>query len=139
MKTKKIANKIIVRIDRGEELVESLKSICKEYEIKVATIAGVGATNKVTVGLFDVDAREYHSTELTGNYEITALLGNITTMKGETYLHLHISLGDAQYNSFGGHLNSATISATFEGVIEIIDTEVDRYFDEVVGLNLLKL
>lgn len=39
---------------------------------------------------------------------------------------------------FGGHLNEATVSATCEMVIQIIDGKVDRYFDEEIGLNLFR-
>lgn len=139
MKTKTFKNKILVRVDKGEELVESLTKIVKDNKIKLATISGIGATDKVKVGLFNVETKEYYSNELTGNYEINPLYGNITTQDGETYLHLHINVADENHNSFGGHLNHAHISATFEGVIDIIDGEVDRKFDEEVGLNLLEM
>lgn len=39
---------------------------------------------------------------------------------------------------FGGHLNKAIVSATCEMVISIIEGNVDRYFDEEIGLNLFK-
>ena len=139
MKTKKFNDKILVRIDKGEEIVEELTKIVKENKITLGTITGLGATDKVKVGLFDVETKEYHATELTGNYEINPLYGIITTMDGETYLHLHINVADEKHQSFGGHLNHAYVSATFEGVIDIIEGEVDRKFDEEIGLNLLEM
>lgn len=73
-----------------------------------------------------------------GNFEIAPLYGNITTMQGEAYLHLHANLGDESQHSFSGHLTKAIVSATFEGVIEVIEGEVDREKDPETGLNLLK-
>ena len=35
--------------------------------------------------------------------------------------------------------NKAIVSATCEMVIQVINGQVDRYFDEEIGLNLLKL
>ncbi|ODS39883.1 hypothetical protein BEH94_07695 [Candidatus Altiarchaeales archaeon WOR_SM1_SCG] len=57
-------------------------------------------------------------------------------MKGEVYLHIHANLCDSYHESFGGHLNSAIVSATFEAVIDVIDGEVERKFSNDVGLNL---
>lgn len=138
MQSRRIKNKIIVRIDKGEELVESIMTLCKEHGITLGSISGIGATNKVTIGLFDVETKKYHSKEFTGNFEIAPLTGNISTMDNALYLHLHINICDANHNSFGGHLNSAIISATFEGIIDVIDYKVDRIFNDETGLNLLK-
>ena len=137
MKFKKIGSKWIVRIDKGEEIVETLKQFCKENKIKLGTISGIGATDRVTIGLFETKNKQYHSQELIGDYEITNLSGNISTMNDEIYLHLHINLADSKYNAYGGHLNSAIISGTGEIVIEEIEGEIERGLNEEVGLNLL--
>ncbi len=139
MKAKKVGNKIIVRIDKGEEIVESLLKICKKYTVTLGYIVGIGATNEVKIGLFDVDTKTYHSEKFVGNYEIAPLIGNITMMNDEPYLHVHINVCDASHHSFGGHLNEAVVSATFEGIIDLIDDEITRVFDKETGLNLLKL
>ena len=60
-------------------------------------------------------------------------------MDGKVYLHLHANLCNAEHKSFGGHLNSAVVSATFEAVIDTIDSEIDRVFDGKIGLNLLNI
>lgn len=139
MRYKRYGNKIIVRIDSGEEIVNILKQLCENLNIKLGTISGIGATNKATIGLYDVATRKYCSIELNGNHEITSLNGNISTMEGKPYLHLHANLCDKEYKSFGGHLNSAIVSATFEAVIEIINAEMNRVFDSKIGLNLLDI
>ena len=139
MKFKKFKNKFIIRIDKGEEVVETLKKFCEDNKINLGSITGIGATNKATIGLFDVETKKYYSKELTGNYEITNLSGNISKMNNEVYLHLHINLSDSEHKSFGGHLNSAVVSATFEGIIEVIYGSVEREFSEEIGLNLYKI
>ena len=137
MKFKKFGNKWVTRIDKGEEIVQTLKEFCQENKIKLGSISGIGAANKVTIGLFDTKAKEYYSQELIGDYEITNLSGNISTMNKEVYLHLHITLADKNQQAFGGHLSSAIISGTGEIIVEEIDGEVERGFNEEVGLNLL--
>jgi predicted DNA-binding protein with PD1-like motif len=137
MQYKRLNHKVIVRIDKGEELVDSLKTLCKDLDITLGTIVGIGATNKVTIGLFNTLTKKYQTKDFTGDHEITSLNGNITTMNNEPYLHLHITLCTIEHKAVSGHLNSAVISATFEGVIDIIDGKVTREFNDDVGLNLM--
>lgn len=137
MKFKKFGNKWVVSINIGEEVVETLKKFCKDNNVKLGTISGIGAVKKATIGFYNLETKKYYLKELNGNYEITSLLGNISTMDGEVYLHLHINLADSTYNTFGGHLNSAVIGGVGEFIIEEIDGKVKRGFNEEVGLNLL--
>ncbi len=139
MEYKRCENKVLIRIDLGEEIVETLKQLCTELGIKLGTIQGIGATNKATIGLINTKTKKYSSIELTGDHEITCLCGNITTMQKKPYLHLHITLCNEKNQAVGGHLTSAIVSATFEGVIEILKGEISREYDETIGINLMKL
>jgi len=139
MKFKRCGNKIIVRIDKGEEIVEKLIHLCKANAVKLGSISGIGSTNQVTIGLFETGTKQYLSKELIGEYEITCLSGNVSTMNGEVHLHIHITLSDSHYNAFGGHLNSAIVSGTCEVVIDVMDGSVSREFSEEIGLNLYKI
>ena len=139
MQYKQINKKVIVRIDKGEEIVQTLKQICTKLHIKAGTITGIGATDRAVVGLLDTKTKKYQSIELVGDHEIVPIIGNISTMNSEVYLHLHANLCNAKHQSFGGHLTSAVVSVTFEGVIDIFDGAVDRVFDEHSGINLLSL
>lgn len=127
-----------MRIDKGEEVVQTVKGFCIDHKITLGSISGLGAADRIKVGLFNVEEKKYYSTEMTGDYEITNLTGNISTMDGEIYLHLHITLSDHEMKAFGGHLNEAVISGTCELVIDVIDGIVDRKFNNDVGLNLYK-
>jgi len=129
--------KVLVRIDKGEELVDSLRIICKDLHITLGSVIGIGATDKITVGLMNTKTKKYQSKEFIGDHEITSLIGNITTMNGEVYLHLHVTIANVEHKVFGGHLTSAVISATFEGIIELIDGQINREYNDEVGLNLL--
>ncbi|PAB58455.1 PPC domain-containing DNA-binding protein [Anaeromicrobium sediminis] len=139
MKCVKRGSKYFVRIDKGQEVVSSLKNFCEENNVKLGSVVGIGATDKVTIGLFNTDTKEYHNKELVGEYEITNLTGNISTKEEEVYLHLHITLGDEEYKAFGGHLNECWISGTCELVVDVIDGQIERIFDDYCGLNVLKI
>ena len=59
-------------------------------------------------------------------------------MNKETYLHFHINLCDETMNVFGGHLNECIIGATCELVLTRLDGDVNREFNQEIGLNLYK-
>lgn len=138
MDYKRFDNAIVLRVDRGEEILEQLKAVCLKENVKLASVSGIGAINDLTSGVWDVERKEYYSNHFTGVYEVANLVGTITTMNGEYYAHIHISAGDAQGHVVGGHLNRAVVSATSEIVLHLIDGTVEREFSPEVGLNLLK-
>jgi len=139
MNYKRFDNKVIICIDKGEEVVEQLKTICKKLDIKLGLIMGIGATDKVTINLLNTKTKKYQSKEFTGDHEIANLVGDITMMNNEVYLHLHVTICNIEHKAVGGHLTSAVISASFEGIIDIIDGQVTREYNDDTGLNLLKL
>lgn len=138
MEYKRFNNTIVARVDKGEEILEKIKEIALKENIKLANINALGATNEFTVGLFNIDEKKYYPNNFKGNFEIVSLTGTINTMNDEFYSHIHMSAGNEKGEVFGGHLNKAVVSATCEMIINIIDGKVDRYFDEQIGLNLLK-
>ena len=139
MKYQRFEQTILVRMDKGEDIVEQVKNVALKEKITLASISALGAINEFTVGVFKTKEKKYYANEFKGDFEIVSLTGTINTMNDEYYSHMHLSAGNDQGQVFGGHLNKAIVSATCEMVIQIINGEVDRYFDEEVGLNLLKL
>jgi predicted DNA-binding protein with PD1-like motif len=139
MKFKQFGSKYVVSIARGEEIVESLRQLCRDQQIGLGSIVGIGAVNQASIGVFEIVTGEYHTRDLAGDMEITNLTGNISTQNGEVYLHIHINLSDSSYQTLGGHLNSAYVSGACEIIIDAIIGEVGREVDPDVGLNLFKL
>lgn len=138
MEYRRFGSTIIARIDRGEEILSAIRQIAEAESIRLASISALGATNDFTVGVYNVEEKQYHANEFRGNFEIVSLTGTINTMAGAFYAHLHMSAGDEKGQVFGGHLNRAVVSAVCEMVITVIDGVVDRRFDEGIGLNVFR-
>ena len=138
MEYKRFGNKIIVRIDKDEEILEQVKELALKENIRLAAVQALGATNSFTVGVYNVVEKQYYANSFSGSFEIVSLTGTINTMDGEFYTHLHMSAGDEKGQVFGGHLNRAVVSAVCEMVITVIDGVVDRRFSEEIGLNLFR-
>lgn len=138
MDYKQFQSKIILRLDKGDEVINSVKELSQTLGIKLAAVSGIGALNQATVGIFEQDTKQYHTCEFKGSMEITSLTGNISEKDAEIYLHLHVNLSDSELRAFGGHLSKGTVGATGEIIIDVIDGQVNRKMDEEVGLNILQ-
>ncbi len=139
MEYKRFNDNIVVRIDKGEEIIKSLFLVIEKEKIKLGTISGIGAVNDAYIGIFNTTTKEYSSMNYRGDFEICSLSGNISTKDHEAYIHAHIVIGNNLENKIvGGHLNSATVSATSEIFIHSIEGQIDRKFDDEIGLNLIK-
>ncbi|MCD8052575.1 MAG: DNA-binding protein [Lachnospiraceae bacterium] len=136
MEYRRFGQTIVVRIDKGEEILEQVKDISQKENIRLAGVQALGAVGEFTVGVFRTQEKKYLANEFQGDFEIVSLTGTINTMDGEFYCHLHMSAGNEKGEVFGGHLNRAVVSATCEMLIQVIDGTVDRSFSEEIGLNL---
>ncbi len=138
MDYRRFGNRIVARIDRGEELCASVLELAERENIRLAGVYGLGASDDVTLGVFDTSAKVYNREHYTGTaYELGSVTGNLSRQDGAPYLHLHAVIGNpAKGECHAGHLNSAVISATCELIIDVIDGEAGRRFSEEVGLNL---
>lgn len=136
MDYRRFGDTLIVRMDKGEEIIEQVRSIALKENIRLASVQALGALSEFHVGLFDVNEKKFHGNYFQGAYEIVSLTGTIDTKDGEFYTHLHMSAADREAHVYGGHLVDATISATCEMVIRVLDGSVNRKFSDEIGLNL---
>ena len=109
----------------------------EQEDVQLGTVSALGAANDVTIGIFNTWEKQYHSWRFQGDYEISALVGNVTRQEGKPYLHLHITIGNPVTGKVhAGHLTACTISATLELFLQVWDGQVGRKFSDQVGLNL---
>lgn len=138
MEYRRFDNTYILRMDPGEEILSTVKTFAEREGVKLASVQAIGAVGEFTVGAFDTAEKKYYSNEFRGAYEITSLMGNINTMDGAFYCHLHMNAADKTGRAVGGHLNRAVVSATCEMVVTQIPGTVDRAFSDKIGLNIFK-
>ena len=139
MEYRKFPQGYVMRLDPGEEIVEQLTALAERENVRLGCVSALGAANDVTIGIFSTGEKQYHSRRYQGDFEISALVGSVTRMEGEPYLHLHITIGNPVTGEVhAGHLTSCTISATLELFLQVWDGQVDRQFSDQVGLNLFR-
>lgn len=135
MEYRRFDDKIVLRLDKGDEIIACVKDVATKENIRLASVSGIGGTDDVLVGVFNIGKHAYDEFKLTGTHEITSLTGNINTMNDEVYTHLHITLAGKGGNVVGGHLLNCVISLTAEIFISVIDGRVDRKKDEDLQIN----
>jgi len=139
MEYRRFGDSVVLRIQKGEEILETIKEVCAREQIALAEVSGIGAVNDVTLGVFNSEKFECESQRFTGDMEIASCTGSVTQMNGEIYLHLHMVVGNVTKSIVhAGHLNQARISLTGEFTLRVIDGQVGREYSPEVGLNLFK-
>ena len=131
-------DKILVRLDKGDEITNSLLEVAKKEHLTLASVSGIGATDDFEVGVFDLARSDYEHFRFSGNHEIVALVGNITTKDGAPYLHLHITCAGEGGKIVGGHLFEGKISLTAEIFLGKAAGGAGRLRDEALGINKIR-
>ncbi|MDP6547906.1 MAG: DNA-binding protein [Candidatus Woesearchaeota archaeon] len=139
MRSKKIKDTYFIRLERGEKIVEGVKDFCSSNGIKCGYFSGIGALDEAELAHYVVETKKYSSKVFKQPLEITNLTGNIATLDGGVYLHCHITLSDEGMKVIAGHLKEGKIAATCEIILVKLGVEINRKYDDFIGLNLLDI
>lgn len=137
MKYSRCKDKIVVRIDRGEEILSAVSEVARKEKVKLAKISAIGATDDFTVGVFDGVKKEYKKYDFKGDYEILSVEGNVSEKDKKPYVHAHICAAGEGGKTVGGHLMKAVVSLTCELFLDVLDGKAERTFNETLGINEL--
>jgi uncharacterized protein len=138
MKWKSVQGGWAIVLERGDDVLACLRQVASEAGILAGAISGLGAVDGVQLAYWDMDRKEYLRTDFEGDHEIGALAGNLTTLDGKPFPHVHAVIGGRDCTAHTGHLMAARCSATVEIFIHDYASEIVRRPDPVVGLNLCK-
>jgi len=139
MQTKKITDGFVVKLDKGEQLVDSLIKFARQEKVDSGSVTGIGAVTNVTLGYFDREQKKYLEKKFEEVYELVSLVGSIATINYQPILHLHIIISDRNYKVYAGHLFSAEVAVTAEMFVRAYPERLLRKKDPQFRLNLLDL
>ena len=121
-----------IRLKRGEDLLDSIKKLCKQKDIKAGVVlSGVGCISSGRVR----DASGVRIREIAEHCEIVSLNGTVSAVR----CHIHIALSKEDLTTIGGHLCSGCIvNTTCELVIgELPGVAYDEEADSETGYDEL--
>ena len=143
MQYKVFGDTLVIRLQRGEELLSGLKKACEAEQVTAAEVTGIGAADHAVVGVYSFETQQYISNEFNEELEITNLLGSVTLppegSSDTVYPHIHACFASKYGQAIGGHLNECRISGTCELFVRKLPFVIDRMKDCETGLNILRL
>ena len=125
--------------DRHDDPVEALAGAAKRFDLRAASLSGIGAFSGVTIGFFDRSRRDYIRRVIREQVEVLSLLGNIALDQGEPRVHVHVVVGRADGTAMGGHLLGGSVDPTLEVTIVESPATLRRRTYPCSGLSLIDL
>ncbi|MBU0517323.1 DNA-binding protein [bacterium] len=139
MKLRQYAEGLLVKLEIGEEVTDTLTHFMKENDIQAGIVQGLGGVADAELGFYDLNKREYLHQVIPGNLELVHYYGNITMVDGKPFIHAHAVVSGPDYIAKAGHFISAKISVTGEFLIKPSAWGVNRRYDETTGLKLMDI
>jgi uncharacterized protein len=139
MRYQRFGERYIVRLERGESVVETLSTLLAEERIDFANLSAAGAVQWVRLAYWNADTRRYEEREFDEQLEVVSFQGNSSLKDGQPFLHLHAVFARRDFSTLGGHLREARVHPTLEVWLSAEDVPVQRAHDAASGLDLLDL
>lgn len=132
-------NDIMLRVDRGEKVMESIGKVAEKENIKAGFVSGIGAVDQAELSYFEVEKDGYNTVNFEEDFEVLSLNGTLSYVDNKPHQHVHMILGREDFSTIGGHLQEATVSITLEVHITVLDTEVNRKPDDKYTIQTLDI
>lgn len=145
MEYAKKGKSIYVRLDKGDEIIDSLMKVFVANNVSSALFQGIGACGDVTVATYIPEKDDFLDHNKRGMLEMVSLNGNVVTCDdGNRAIHAHALFSylndQGEVSFFGGHLKSAVILYTAELRIDPVEGgTIGRKKDPITGIDVWKL
>lgn len=131
------ADRYFLRLELGEEALESLTSFAAREEIGAAALRGIGAARTAQVAFYDLRRKRYEPIDINEPTEVAGLVGNIGRGEdGAPIVHVHTTLCRRDGSAAGGHLVRLEVGATLEIDLDLFAGTLRRRLDPEIGLPL---
>lgn len=103
-----------LRLDRGEDIWESLRVFAEREGVRSGAISGIGAAGECELGFFVRETGAYVRKTFTGEHEIGSLTGNFSELDGRPFPHCHVVIAGDDFVAHTGHLFRGIVTVTCE-------------------------
>ena len=138
MEYRRLGRDLFVRLDKGEELHEAIRSL-SEHRISTAAItSGIGRIRGTVIGFLDSEGI-YQKVRLDEPMELLSMQGNLAPGPDGPFTHIHIVASDDSHIVRGGHLFEATVEVTAEIHLRILGENEASMVREATESEFLRL
>ena len=104
---------LLIRLDKGEELHDAIRSL-SDHGINTAAItSGIGRIRETVIGFLDSEGI-YQKVRFEESMELLSMQGNLARGPDGPFTHIHIVASDDNHVVRGGHLFEAIVEVTAE-------------------------
>jgi uncharacterized protein len=130
---------IALILDRGDEVVRTLERFARDQQLHASRFTAIGAFERVTLGYFDWERKDYQRIPVDEQVEVLSLVGDLALDAERPKLHVHAVLGRRDGSTLGGHLLEAIVRPTLEVLLIESPGYLRRKRDPVSGLHLIDI
>ncbi|MDQ1371438.1 MAG: uncharacterized protein QG582_352 [Candidatus Thermoplasmatota archaeon] len=127
----------ILRLDDGEDIIESILKSARDSRSTMLICAGLGMITDFELGYFEKG--EYISKSYPEPHELLSIQGVISGY-GEHRVHIHVSVADREHRMFGGHLLKGKVWMSNEiGILRLDGVRSTREMNPEKKVAILNL
>lgn len=140
MEYRKYGDAYYVRLDRGDEIISSLISMCVGEGVQSATFSGIGGCGDAEIKVFSPAEGVFRVERVEGMLELVSIMGNVISDGfGNRSCHAHALFSyeeDGEHRIVAGHLGSSTVRYTAEiEVRPVVGGVIGARHDTETGTN----
>jgi hypothetical protein len=128
-----------VIFDAGDEVIAGLTRFAQAQNLSASRFTAIGAFERVMLGYFDLEKKDYERIPVDEQVEVLALIGDVALDAGKPKVHAHVVLGGRDGSARGGHLLEAVVRPTLEVILTESPGHLKREFDPASGLALITI
>jgi uncharacterized protein len=123
--------------DKGDEVAGGLLAFAQENNLSASHFTAIGAFERVTLGFFERERKDYKRISIEEQVEVLSLVGDVALDGDEPKVHAHAVIGKRDGTAHGGHLLEASVWPTLEVILVESPRHLRRKMDKETGLALI--
>ncbi len=138
---KKISNNAyLLVLKKGDLVMDKLREFHKEVDYNLCKVEAIGALKNIELGYAHVTENgvNYEYKTFKEDYELLSFNGSISLLNGNSLPHVHLSIADETFATYGGHLKEAEVAVTLEIFVTVYEKKVTRSLNNEFKIGIIE-